>query len=214
MAQYEREGRINDYNGDGQRSPGELAASSQRPADQPGYARKVEASMDEARELIAMAEKSGDQAIPSADVREVDGYAFPVAGYNKDSVPTHWGVAGANGGTDIFAERGTPVLAIGAGTITSAGYSDIGGYNVSIKLDNGLVAYYAHMDQPPSVQQGQRVEAGQQVGVVGDSGNAKGTGTHLHFGMGTDIINGAGASGGTGRNFDAVGVLNNILRNS
>jgi hypothetical protein len=32
--------------------------------------------------------------------------------------------------------------------------------------------------------------------------------------MGTDIINGAGASGGTGRNFDAVGVLNNILRNS
>lgn len=193
---------------------GEAAAASQRPADPAGYARKVNASMDEAAELIAQAEKTppSDNAVASNDVREADGYAFPVANYNKDSVNLHWG--SNHGGTDIFAERGTPVLAVRGGTVTSAGYSDIGGYNVSLKLDNGLVAYYAHLDQPPMVSRGQRVEVGQQIGVVGDTGNAKGTGPHLHFGMGTDIVNGSGPAGGTGANFDAVALLNNVLRRS
>lgn len=192
---------------------GEAAAASQRPADPVGYAAKVNASLDEAAELIAMSENATGSATASgADVRKADGYAFPLANYSKDNVQLHWG--SNQGGSDIFADRGTPILAVGAGTITSAGYSELGGYNVSMKLDNGLEAYYAHLDKPPIVQAGQKVEAGQQLGVVGDSGNAQGKGTMLHFGLGTEIINGSGPTGGMGANFNAVGLLNNVLKNS
>lgn len=196
-------------------NPGQAAAASQRPADPVGYAQKINASMDEAAELIAMAQQTPDTNVAignSPDVREADGYAFPVAGYDKSSVQLHWGQNA--GGTDIFAERGTPVVAARGGTVTSAGLSEVGGYNVTISQDNGLIAYYAHMDQPPLVKAGQQVETGQQVGVVGDSGNAKGTGTHLHFGMGTDIVSGTGPQGGTGANFDAVTLLNKVLKDT
>ena len=191
--------------------PGTAAAKSQRPANPLDYAAKVNASMDEAAELIAMADKQGP-AVAQNDVREVDGYSFPVAGYQENSVKLHWGED--KGATDIFANRGTPVVAVQDGVVTNAGHSEVGGYHVSLKLDNGLEAYYAHLDQPPVVAKGDRVESGQQLGVVGDSGNAKGTGTHLHFGMGDDIRSGAGPQGGSGTNFDTVAVLNNVLKKS
>ncbi len=95
-------------------------------------------------------------------------------------------------GVDIIADRGTPVVAAAEGRVTWAGEGLYRGINspddpygkaVAIRHDFGynqreIYTIYAHMDRV-DVAVGQRVKAGDQVGVVGDTGNA--TGPHLHF---------------------------------
>jgi len=140
-----------------------------------------------------------------------DGYAFPVAGVKPGTeIKTHWG-SGERGGTDIFAPEGTPVFSICNGTVEKVGSGGAGGNSVTIKGDDGLTYYYAHLQEAPMVRTGERVRAGQQIGKVGDTGNAKGTGHHLHIGIGYGIQSGTGPHGGCGRNFDAVSFLQKIL---
>jgi murein DD-endopeptidase MepM/ murein hydrolase activator NlpD len=59
----------------------------------------------------------------------------------------------------------------------------LGGIQVYVYGDDGITYYYAHMSKWPSgLRTGQRVNKGQVIGYVGDSGNARGT-PHLHLGM-------------------------------
>ncbi len=136
-------------------------------------------------------------------------WTFPVQGYSG-KVDLHWGEHA--GAADLFAKPGTPVLAAAGGRVLDAGYSDIGGNNVLIQGADGNQYYYAHLQETPLVKPGQVVEAGAQLGGVGDTGNAKGTGAHLHFGAGPTILNGSGPAGGAGGGgFDTVGRLNAAL---
>ncbi len=130
---------------------------------------------------------------------------FPVAGYTG-AIRTHHD-SGERGSTDIIAPAGTPVYALTSGTVTSAGWNDIGGYYVMIRSDDGTDEYYAHLYQPPLVQAGQRVEGGWHIGGVGETGNAAGTGAHLHLGKGWGIQSGFGPQGGSGIDFDLVSYL-------
>lgn len=140
-----------------------------------------------------------------------EGYKFPVARFNKETtIQTHWGT-GERGGTDLFGRRGTSIMSVSDGTVRYATHSETGGYCVSIKGDDGRMYYYAHLDKKPVVRKGQKVSAGQKIGVMGDSGNAKGKGVHLHIGIGDEIRVGRGATGGCGTNFDAVTFLQQLL---
>jgi murein DD-endopeptidase MepM/ murein hydrolase activator NlpD len=147
-------------------------------------------------------------AIPGGEP-VVDGYVFPVEGY-QGPVNLHWGTF--EGGTDIFAERGTPVRAVTTGTVVyRQEWGALGGNAVQIDhADDGLESYYAHGDRPPLVRHGQKVDAGFMLFGVGDSGNAAAAGPHLHFGMGKTIMTGSGATGGAGTDFDAVGFLRQL----
>lgn len=145
-----------------------------------------------------------------------EGFTFPVANWGGGSVPLHWG--SEHGGADIFAPEGASVVAMGNGTVIDAGTNSLGGNTVTMRLDNGLIVYMAHLRDLPLVAAGQRVQAGAQLGFVGDTGNAKGTGAHLHLGVGRDIVNGGGPTGGLGDGFgsdgnpfDANAWLNSIL---
>ena len=84
---------------------------------------------------------------------------------------------------DIFAPKGTPALAAVDGIITGVGTSNLGG-NVAFLSDNdrNIRLYYAHLDRW-NVQNGQRVSVGDTIGFVGNTGNARTTGPHLHFGI-------------------------------
>ncbi len=88
-------------------------------------------------------------------------------------------------GTDIFADRGTPVLSVGDGTVKEVRYTDtgIGGLYVSIWVAPGEHWYYAHLDSiVPGMAPGVPVSDGQQIGTVGNTGNARTTPPHLHIG--------------------------------
>lgn len=86
-------------------------------------------------------------------------------------------------GVDIFAPRGTPVVAAGDGIVSGVGTNNLGGNVVWITRPRHLERhYYAHLDQH-LVTLGERVQAGDVIGTVGNSGNARTTATHLHFGI-------------------------------
>jgi len=125
--------------------------------------------------------------VPNAST--INGKAFPVQG--QCSFSNDFG--GGHNGIDIFGEKGTPVVAMVSGTVERIGWNDAGGWRVGIRGDDGKYYYYAHLDgYSPALSgsdgkgegvAGKRVEAGQHIGALGDSGEAKGTSPHLHFGV-------------------------------
>ncbi|HKS98219.1 MAG TPA: M23 family metallopeptidase [Rugosimonospora sp.] len=117
--------------------------------------------------------------------------AHLTSGFRTPSRPTH-------NGDDLAIAKGTPILAASAGLVTLAkcdaatagsaplGCDQDGGLNVSgcgwyveILHAGNVITRYCHMLRQPMVQVGQMVTAGQQIGVVGDSGHS--SGPHCHF---------------------------------
>ncbi len=83
-------------------------------------------------------------------------------------------------GTDYAADRGTPVMAAGEGTVHRAGPA--GGYGnlVELRHRNGVTTRYAHLRRfAKGVRAGARVGQGQVIGYVGSTGLA--SGPHLHY---------------------------------
>lgn len=115
-------------------------------------------------------------------------YEFPVAGGNNRNVQSLWGAARDGGrrsheGIDIFAPRGTPVIAVTDGRITSSGERGLGGKQVWLRdPKRGLSLYYAHLDSIAPLGNA-RVKTGDTLGFVGNTGNARTTPPHLHFGI-------------------------------
>ncbi len=91
-----------------------------------------------------------------------------------------WGRSGTHKGIDIFAKAGTPVLAASQGLIISTGFNEMGGNYVLILGAKWRFYYYAHLQTVHSHTL-QWVRAGEQIGTVGNTGNAAGKPPHLHF---------------------------------
>ncbi|GGK66985.1 hypothetical protein GCM10011405_13680 [Rufibacter glacialis] len=114
--------------------------------------------------------------------------AFPVQGKDSRAVQSYWGAerdAGArrHEGIDIFAARNTPVVAAVEGVVTRVNETPIGGKVVWLSdLKRQQSLYYAHLDSQ-LVQPGQRVSVGDTLGLMGNTGNARTTAPHLHFGI-------------------------------
>ena len=117
--------------------------------------------------------------------------AFPVDKSGNPKLISLWGVPRDGGarlheGVDISARHRTPALASADGIISRVTENEIGG-KVVFLTDNdfGYNIYYAHLDEQ-FVRPGQKVKAGEQIGLVGNTGNAKNTIPHLHYGIYTN----------------------------
>lgn len=86
--------------------------------------------------------------------------------------------ASAHTGLDFAAPEGTPLRAIGAGVVESAGYDGAYGNKLVLRLADGTRLWYCHLSAF-SVAPGDRVAAGDEVGALGSTGNS--TGPHLHL---------------------------------
>ena len=129
-------------------------------------------------------------ATPSAKPRTNPRYVFPVQTGNVAYHPTH----SAYPGTDIFANCGSPVVAVTDGVILEVSLVDRysrsgpqgpynGGLSVSVLGDDGVRYYGSHLSAVRSeIRAGVRVRAGQRVGSLGRTGNANNV-CHLHFGL-------------------------------
>lgn len=85
-------------------------------------------------------------------------------------------------GVDIFAKRGTPIYSTTSGVVVKVRQNKLGGKVVSV-MTGRTVHYYAHLEEYGDIKRHQWIEQGTVIGTVGDSGNAKGTPPHLHYGI-------------------------------
>jgi len=137
-----------------------------------------------------------------ADIaKRKSGFAFPVeAPYSyvdTFGAPRQEGspLAHRHEGIDIFAAKGTPMLAVVDGVIEHVGEASLGGTKLWLRSPgDNWTYYYAHLDgYAPGIAEGLHVSKGQVVGYVGNTGDARTTPPHLHFE--THVPPAAGESG-------------------
>ncbi len=123
------------------------------------------------------ASRNGTRSADSSSSTTSAGYAAPIAGATITSgYGMRWGKM--HSGMDFAAPIGHPLNAVGSGTITN-GYSANGrGIYVDLMLDDGTLISYGHMSSS-LVSDGQRVGAGDVIGLVGNTGRS--TGPHVHL---------------------------------
>jgi peptidoglycan LD-endopeptidase LytH len=121
-------------------------------------------------------------------IRTAPSLAFPVQTSANPRIGSFWGDARDAGarsheGIDIFSPKRTPAVAAADGRIRSVGTNALGGKIIFLNpSDRNYALYYAHLDTQ-LVEEGQRVKAGDIIGLVGNTGNARNTPPHLHFGI-------------------------------
>jgi peptidoglycan LD-endopeptidase LytH len=110
----------------------------------------------------------------------------PVVGVRKSQIVDTWGAARGAGrkheGVDIFAPTGTPVLSVSDGLVVRVGEDPLGGQIVTV-WGAGNRRYYAHFSRFGPFKTGEIVREGDLIGFVGQTGNARTTPPHLHFGV-------------------------------
>ncbi|SKB37810.1 M23 family metallopeptidase [Daejeonella lutea] len=113
--------------------------------------------------------------------------AYPLKSYERNQIRSFWGDgrdddSRKHEGVDIFASFRTPVIAVAEGT-TRVNENNLGGKVVWLRpTGKDFTLYYAHLDEQ-SVSDGQSVRIGDTIGKMGNTGNAKTTPPHLHFGI-------------------------------
>ncbi len=91
-----------------------------------------------------------------------------------------WGKNRVHKGVDIFARKGTPVKTPTQGLILFSGTIAMGGNVVYLLGANWRFHYFAHLSTT-DIKSFSWVGAGQRIGTVGATGNAKGKAPHLHY---------------------------------
>ncbi len=146
--------------------------------------------LEAAKRRVAKAE----EAVRRERLAAVDGVLCPIdpVWFSND-----WGYPRSGGrthkGNDLFADEGTPMVAIADGTIKTVDHSnnyvpgsnrgDLGGITISYWISDNEYWYWAHMQRlAPGLKKGDRVQAGQVLGWVGKTGNAYNTPPHAHVG--------------------------------
>lgn len=154
--------------------------------------RLTDAEADVRRLLEQQEDAARAAQVPNTDLAALSGAADPPVPAGMMACPVgvpngfvdSWGFPRSGGrqhqGVDIFAAHGTPLYAAADGVILRLANDRLGGLAVHLLDDAGHRYYYAHLDGF-AVHPGQRVRAGDVIGVVGNTGNARTTPAHLHW---------------------------------
>lgn len=150
--------------------------------------------LESARDDVAAADWARLAATSDLTVLEagshvvVGGFVFPVAGVvsfvDSFGAPRNTGTPWAHWheGTDVMAAHGTPLVAVEDGVVARAGTNHLGGNALTLEGRSGHRYYYAHLAGfADGIASGAPVAAGQLVGFVGDTGDARGGAPHVHF---------------------------------
>lgn len=113
---------------------------------------------------------------------------IPVKGIQVNQLKDTWGAARSSGrrheGIDIMAAKNTKVLSATDGVVVDNRDNGLGGKVVWIAGPAGSYHYYAHLNKHKSgLDVGDKVDKGDVIGYVGNTGNARGGSPHLHYGI-------------------------------
>ncbi|MFH8977656.1 M23 family metallopeptidase [Streptomyces sp. NPDC017890] len=158
-------------------------ATAQKRAALDAAAREAaqEAARERAAEAAEEAREAKERAAREAERKRLNTFVSPItASYVSTAYQAGsslWS-SGSHTGIDFHAASGTPVHAVGVGTVVEAGWGGAYGNQVVIKMHDGTYTQYGHLSSI-GVSVGQAVAPGQQIGLSGATGNV--TGAHLHF---------------------------------
>ncbi|MEU9856886.1 M23 family metallopeptidase [Streptomyces sp. NPDC047974] len=159
-----------------------VAAQAETQAKAAAQVKVAKAQAAKAAQVKAAAKKA---AAKPAAAKKAKGWVKPVASYALSASFNQGGAMWAHkhSGQDFAVPTGTPVKAAGAGTVVKAGPNGGGdgpayGNAIVVKHANGTYSQYAHLSKI-KVHIGQKVAAGQQIALSGNTGNS--SGPHLHF---------------------------------
>ncbi|OTG88237.1 peptidase M23 [Acinetobacter sp. ANC 4558] len=144
--------------------------------------------------------KKTTQPLPQAQVLKLKNMSLssklpiPVQGVKTKDLSDTWGASRSQGrvheGIDIMAPRGTKVFSTTEGLIADLRNNNLGGKVVWIMGPGGSWHYYAHLDgHKRGLNVGDYIKKGDLIGYVGNTGNARHTSPHLHYGI---YLNGKG----------------------
>ncbi|MFJ9928603.1 Murein DD-endopeptidase MepM and murein hydrolase activator NlpD, contain LysM domain [Streptomyces misionensis] len=150
------------------------ASAQQRAAERKAAQEAAAKRLKEAREAEARAAREAERKRLNAFVAPI-AHSYVSTGYEASS--SLWS-SGSHTGIDFHAATGTPVHAVGVGTVVSTGWGGAYGNQIVIRMADGMYTQYGHLSSI-GVTVGQQVTAGQQIGLSGATGNV--TGPHLHF---------------------------------
>jgi murein DD-endopeptidase MepM/ murein hydrolase activator NlpD len=161
-----------------------LAAEQRRLAALAARKRAEGAPRDLAERPVTPSPSAPPAPGPAPPAAPAGSNIFPILGATNFS--DDWLASRAGGrlheGIDLFAARGTPVVAVADGSLFNVGWNGLGGWRLWLRDGAGTGYYYAHLDAfAPAAREGAAVSRGTVVGYVGDSGDAKGTSPHVHF---------------------------------
>ena len=131
------------------------------------------------------ASRGDDRSLPLTTLNQsaLDWYQLPLRTYTPSS-PFGWrdlnGTPQFHDGFDMAVPQGTPYYAIASGTVILARWNGGLGYNVQIDHGNGIISIYGHSSKL-IVHEGQHVNAGDLLGLTGNTGFS--FGPHLHLGI-------------------------------
>ena len=168
----------------------------QRPGNQPAFIAAADTTLqtltydveEDATFILRLQPELLQNGRYTVQVNTQASLAFPIPAGNNATVSSLWGADRDGGarrheGIDIFAKKRTPVIAIASGYVTSVREGGLGGKVVFMRPQGkNYTLYYAHLDEQ-LVTDGQQVQQGDTLGLVGNTGNARTTGPHLHFGI-------------------------------
>lgn len=153
-----------------------------RESDRTAARRAAEqAARERAAEEAEEARAAEERAAREAERRRLNTFVAPIPGAWVSTAYRNGGAlwsSGSHTGIDLHAAAGTPVGSVGAGTVVAAGWGGAYGNQVVIRMTDGTYTQYGHLSSV-AVRAGQRVTAGQYIGLSGATGNV--TGAHLHF---------------------------------
>ena len=158
-----------------------ISRDSERQAMQDAAdARLEQVAEDQAAERNAALKSLGRAAEARAGEIAKNQWKIPTTGYH---LTARFGMAGGlwssnHTGLDFAAPTGTPITAVANGVITKTGSAGAYGNQTIETLDDGTEIWYCHQSEI-GVRVGQVVTGGQQIGLVGATGNT--TGPHLHL---------------------------------
>jgi murein DD-endopeptidase MepM/ murein hydrolase activator NlpD len=143
----------------------------------------AESQEQELRRRLRTAQFTAEILAAGSDI-VITGFVFPVA--DPHTFSSTFGAPRSGGrsheGNDIFAPMGTPLLASESGVVANVGVGTLGGTKLWVYGESGTQYYYAHLiAYADGIVEGSRVEAGDVIGYVGNTGNAITTPPHLHY---------------------------------
>ncbi|MFG2474488.1 M23 family metallopeptidase [Streptomyces fagopyri] len=158
------------------------AAAQQRAADEAAAREKAEqAARKRAVEEAKRERAAEERAARAAERKRLNTFVLPIPGSYVSTGYKAGGSlwsSGSHTGVDFHAASGTPVHAVGSGTVVTAGWGGAYGNQVVLRMHDGTYTMYGHLSSI-GVAVGQTVTPGGRLGLSGATGNT--TGPHLHF---------------------------------